>query len=131
MKLAWRLAAGLAGLLHVLFFLMESVLFTRPDVYQGFKLDATQVETVRLWAFNQGFYNLFLALGCLVGIALASERRTTGRTLVSFTCACMFGAGVVLVASAPELAGAAAVQAVPPLVALVCLYLTRSETPAA
>jgi putative membrane protein len=128
MNLAWKLSAGLASLLHVLFFLLESVLFTRPNVFTAFKLDATQAETVRLWAFNQGFYNLFLAVGCVAGIALVSKCRTSGRTLVAFSCACMLGAGIVLVASDPTLAGAALVQGVPPLVAIVFLFRTRAQS---
>jgi putative membrane protein len=71
-------------------------------------------------AFNQGFYNLFLALGIAGGLGLiATGRVAEGRAIVLFACACMAAAGVVLVASNPRFLAGAALQAGPPLVAIV------------
>jgi putative membrane protein len=79
---------------------------------------------VRPMAFNQGFYNLFLAVGAVAGIVCArTGRETTGVALASFACAVMLGASLVLVATDRRFLPAAAVQGVPPLLALLLLAL--------
>ena len=130
MLLAAKVFAGLAAALHVVFFLFESVLFTRPDVYARFKLTAEQAETVRVWALNQGFYNLLLAIGCFVGIALAGTKPRIGWTLIVHACLVMVGAGIVLVASEPSLVGGAVVQAGPPTVGLILAGLAWKQAQA-
>ena len=117
---------GLAALLHVYIFVMESVLFARPVVWRRFGV-ASQADagTVRMWALNQGFYNLFLALGVFVGlIAVAMGERVVGASLIAFGTACMAAAGVVLLATGgAKFTRAAAMQAGPPLLALAGLLL--------
>ncbi len=122
-------SAGLAATLHVAFFALESLLFTRPDVQARFRVGPGEAsEVLRLFVLNQGFYNLFLALGVVAGLALWRRQPTVARTLVVYPCLCMVGAGVVLALSAgPELWGAASVQAGPPLVAAV--RLARAPAP--
>src|SRR3954449_6741706 len=61
--------AALAALLHVYIFTMESLLWTAPRTRATFGTTAEEAETTKLLAFNQGFYNLFLALVTAVGIA--------------------------------------------------------------
>lgn len=57
-----------AVLFHVVAFVLESFLFHRADV-QTFLLGKPEpAHGVRLWAFNQGFYNLFLAAGPAAGL---------------------------------------------------------------
>ena len=113
--------AVVAALLHVLFFVMESVLFGRPDVWKRFGIRTqAEADVLRPMAFNQGFYNLFLALGVLVGVVVAAAGHDdVGMALVVFGCAAMVGAGVVLLATDRRLRNAAAVQALPPLLAIV------------
>ncbi|HZX03211.1 DUF1304 domain-containing protein [Kribbella sp.] len=106
----------IAGLFHVVVFAMESLLFRKPSTYGRFLVKETEVEAARPWAFNQGFYNLFLAIGALGGLIWGGDK---GHAIALFACACMAGAGVVLVASDRRMARAAAAQAVPPIVALV------------
>ena len=74
--------AVLAALLHVLFFAYESLLFERPEVHARFRTRTQDVPAVKPWAYNQGFYNLFLAIGALVGVvlALAGRRRSASRS---------------------------------------------------
>lgn len=94
--------ALLAALLHVFIFCMESLWFMQPKIYRRFGAQtAADAEARRLFAFNQGFYNLFLAIGIGVGLALLQTGGdlVAGRTLVLFNCACMLGAGIVLIAS--------------------------------
>lgn len=103
MNAATQLFALLAAVLHVLIFGMESVWFMRPAVYRRFGARArVDAEARRLFAFNQGFYNLFLALGVIVGLVLlrAGGNMVVAQTLVLFGCACMLGAALALWASA-------------------------------
>ena len=71
-------------------------------------------------AFNQGFYNLFLAVGIVAGSCSSPPGSSdAGRAIVLFACACMVGAGVVLLATDRRFLTAAAIQAGPPLLAIV------------
>ena len=110
------LAAVVAALVHVWFFALESLLFERPTVFARFGLrSAEQAAIVRPMAFNQGFYNLFLAAGIVVGLVLVGAgQMAAGRAVVLFACACMVGAGIVLVATNRRFLTAAAIQAGPP-----------------
>ena len=105
-----------AGLFHLAVFAMESLLFRKPSTYRRFLVKETEVEAARPWAFNQGFYNLFLAIGALGGLIWGGDK---GHAIALFACACMAGAGVVLLASDRRMLRAAAAQAVPPILALV------------
>ncbi|MEU4605327.1 DUF1304 domain-containing protein [Kribbella sp. NPDC023972] len=107
----------LAGVFHLAVFAMESLLFRRPSTYRRFRVkDDAQATVVRPWAFNQGFYNLFLALGALGGLIAGGDE---GHAIALFSCGCMAAAGIVLIASDRRMAQAAASQAVPPILALM------------
>ncbi len=70
--------AGLAGLLHVLFFVLESLRFSEPSVWRRFGASTqAEADAIRPMAFNQGFYNLFLAAITFTGIAYAIAARDT------------------------------------------------------
>ena len=80
MILASLLFAFLAAALHVFIFTMESVTWTRPATWKRFGIASqSDAETTRPLAFNQGFYNLFLAVGAFVGVGLVALR-ARGRT---------------------------------------------------
>ena len=120
MNLASQVFALLAAALHVFIFCMESLWFMRPSVHKRFgAATIAEAEARRLFAFNQGFYNLFLAIGIFVGLVLLHiSNVTVGRTLVLFSCACMLGAGVVLFFSAGrQMLRAAVIQGIFPLLA--------------
>jgi putative membrane protein len=122
-------AAGLAAGIHVLIFVLESVLFARPAVWRRFGVASQRdADVIRMWALNQGFYNLFLALGVVAGlIAVALGHRAVGVALVALAAASMAGAGVVLLAAGgPRFLRAAAMQAAPPLLALAALALSAA-----
>lgn len=117
MNTAAQIFVGLAGAFHVVIFVMESVLFRKPEIWKRFRVaSAADAEVVRNWAYNQGFYNLFLGLGALGGLLWFGEK---GETIALFACACMAGAGIVLVATDRRMLQAAAMQAGPPLLALI------------
>jgi len=69
MTTAGVIFAALAALLHVYIWVLESFLWTAPRTRATFGTSAEEAETTKLLAFNQGFYNLFLALVTAVGIA--------------------------------------------------------------
>ncbi|MGH8311966.1 MAG: DUF1304 domain-containing protein [Gammaproteobacteria bacterium] len=121
MNLASQGFAFLAAALHVWIFCMESLWFMRPSVHKLFGAATTaDAEARRLFAFNQGFYNLFLAIGIFVGLALLhfGGNVIVSQTLVLFNCACMAGAGGLLFFSAGrQMLRAAAIQAAFPLLA--------------
>jgi putative membrane protein len=115
MSIVVQIAAGVAAALHVVFFAAESLLWGSPGVTKTFGVRRDDVETLRLAMFNQGFYNLFLAVGLIYGVVVDST------AVVGTISSIMVGAGVVLVASKRSAAVGAVVQAVPPLLVLVAV----------
>ena len=107
--------AGLGALVHVYIFWLETVAFDTAG-RRAFGVSVADAATMRPWAFNQGFYNLFLAIGALGGLIWGGDK---GHAIALFACACMAGAGIVLLASDRRMLRAAATQAVPPILALV------------
>ena len=66
MILASLVFAFLAAALHVFIFTMESVTWTKPATWKRFSIASqADAETTKPLAYNQGFYNLFLAIGAL------------------------------------------------------------------
>ncbi|RAU89915.1 DUF1304 domain-containing protein [Mycobacterium colombiense] len=116
--------AALAALLHVYIFVIESLTWTSPRTRATFGTTAAEAETTKALAFNQGFYNLFLAIVTGVGIAaVALRHRDIGAALVFAGVGSMAAAAVVLVASARDKARAAATQGTFPAIAIVLLLL--------
>lgn len=109
-----------SAILHILFFKIESIDFLKPSTLKRFNLTPEEGKMVKVWAFNQGFYNLFLAMGLFVSIVLmhtnlVSESLVLGR----FILLTMVGAGVVLIISAPKSYKAGLIQAIPALIAFI------------
>lgn len=117
--------AGLAAVLHVYFFFLEAVAFRKPFAHRTFGVkDPAEVELLAFPMLNQGFYNLFLAVGTAVGvIGVARDWEPQGTTLVVFGCLFMIGAALVLVIARPRMARAAAIQGVLPLLALIAALI--------
>ena len=115
-------AAVLAAAIHVWFFAMESLWFMRPSVFRRFGLaTAAEARTVCTFAFNQGFYNLFLAAGAVGGVLLAlTGNAGAGVPVVLFACGSMVAAGAVLFRFNRR---GAILQLIPPLVAVVAQVL--------
>lgn len=120
-------AAGIAAAIHVFFFVLESLRFRQPATWRRFNVESQRdADLLGPMAFNQGFYNLFLAVGAAAGIAMVlMGQLEIGRTLVFFTCGCMALAGLVLVVTDRRLAGSALIQSSAPVVAIVAgLFLS-------
>jgi putative membrane protein len=131
MLVAAQIVAALAALLHIVFFLFESVLWARPAIYGRFGIGSQgEADTIRPMAYNQGFYNLALAAGVIVGIFLlegSSGTFVAGKTLVIFGTACMVVAGIVLASTGRRYRSAAAIQFVPAVVALILTSLVPAS----
>jgi len=89
----------IAGLIHVGFFVAESLVWKRQEVYRVFGTrSAEEAEILSFVMSSQGFCNLFLALGTFFGVA-SSAVLFSHEDLVLVSCALlMVGAAVVLVA---------------------------------
>lgn len=113
--------AGLAAALHVFIWTMESLTWKQPKTWKRFGLESqADAETTAPLAFNQGFYNLFLAIGTAVGIVhVAGDHDTIGWTLIIFCCGSMVAAAAVLLSTGKEYLQAAATQSTFALIAVV------------
>ena len=75
-------------------------------------------------AFNQGFYNLFLAVVTAVGIvAVLIDATAAGAALIFAGTGSMLLAAIVLLVTSPDKKRAAIVQGTTPLLALVLLTI--------
>lgn len=117
--------AALAALLHVYIFVLEAFLWTAPQGRAVFGTDAAEAEATKSLAFNQGFYNLFLAIVAGVGIVLVAVpgAEAAGFALVLAGVGSMLAAALVLLLSAPDKRGAAVKQGALPLLAVVALLI--------
>lgn len=124
MVIAGLVVAVLAAVLHGYIFVMESFTWTSARTRAVFGTTAEEAETTKLLAFNQGFYNLFLAIVTLVGVvAVYTGATAVGAALVFAGVGSMLAAAVVLLAAAPDKARAAVTQGALPLVAIVLLVV--------
>jgi len=116
--------AALAALLHVYIFVMESLTWTSPRTRATFGTTPEEAETTQLLAFNQGFYNLFLAIVTGVGIVgVAMGHQAVGAALIFAGVGSMSAAAVVLLISARDKARAAMTQGTFPAIAVVLLVI--------
>lgn len=124
MVIAGLIVALLAAALHVYIFVMESVTWTSARTRAVFGTTREEAEATRLLAFNQGFYNLFLAVITVIGVAVVCSGATAvGAALVFAGVGSMLAAAVVLVASAPDKARSAVIQGFFPLISTAVLVV--------
>ena len=114
--------AALAALLHVYIWVMESFTWTSARTRATFGLTEEQAVATKELAFNQGFYNLFLAIITVTGIVIGGiGYNYIGIALIFAGVGAMLAAAVVLLVSSPDKARAALIQGVFPLIAIVLL----------
>lgn len=124
MFVAAMILAGIAALLHVYIFVMESLTWTSRKTRATFGLSEQEAEATREMAFNQGFYNLFLAIVTAIGVVfLALGHEPVGLALIFAGAGSMVAAATVLLLSSPDKRGAAVKQGTIPLVALILLAI--------
>jgi len=123
-----QIFAGLAGIIHVLFFFMESIAWMKPEVHSIFQVQTIEdAELLRIYIQNQGFYNLFLACGIFVGLFIARRNPTASRALLIYACLFMIGAAIVLNFTIPAMIKGVFIQGLPPLIALIFLMLHKKN----
>lgn len=117
---------GLAAVIHIVIFYFESIAWSQPKIWKRFGLRSQEdAETVKPMALNQGFYNLFLTIGVVVGIILIAAGHTeAGIAIALFAALSMVAAATVLIISNPKLARAALTQGALPLVGSVLLIVS-------
>ena len=124
MTIAGLVVAGLAAALHVFIFYLESIAWTSPRARATFGTTVAEAETTKSLAFNQGFYNLFLALAVFIGlIVFGAGSAAVGLTLVFVGAGSMLAAALVLALSSRELLGSAIKQGTLPLLGILCLIV--------
>lgn len=121
--LAGVFAAG-AALLHVYIWVLESFRWIEPATRKTFGVSEADAPVLAPMAYNQGFYNLFLAIAAVTGLVLAAQGEDTAGVAVSATaCSVMLAAAGILLTTDKRFLAAAAIQGLPPLVALGLLGL--------
>lgn len=112
------------SLIHAYIFYLESLAWGKPATNRVFGVKPEEAKMLGGMAFNQGFYNLFLALAIPAGFAIkAYGRADYGNALVDYACASVLGAGLVLFFSAPRLIRPAMIQALPAMAYLGFRFL--------
>lgn len=109
-----------AALFHIVAFALES-LFFKKGAHKRFFVTEDQVEAVYPFAFNQGFYNLFLALALLAGLMIKLDGHILGVGMMATSAGVMMGAGAVLAYSNKDLLMVAILQGLPPAIIIFLL----------
>ena len=124
MFIAPAVFVALAVLVHVYIWYLESFAWTTKGraVFGTGEQEALATQEM---AFNQGFYNLFLALIALAGLLVAGRSRGTGIALMLAGTGSMLAAAALLFATSPDKRSAAIKQGVCPLLAVGLLMLVR------
>ena len=120
--LAVVLAAG-AALLHVYIWVLESFRWTEPSTRKTFGVSEADAPVLAPMAYNQGFYNLFLAVITFVGLALLTSEHGVGSALALAGTGSMLAAALVLVTHDRTMVRAALTQGTLPALAVLFLLL--------
>ncbi len=108
--------AAMSALIHVYIFVLESILWQSNKTRRIFKLTEEQAILTRDLAYNQGFYNLFIALQITAGLVFHQA------TLVHFGMASIMAAALVLWTRNPKLKRAALIQGLPAVFYFVLFF---------
>lgn len=133
MNLVTLIFASIAIVVQISIFIIESFLWLKPAIYERIlntlpmSADVSlplQAKVLALPFMNQGYYNLFLALGGIAGIALYRAGKTdAGMALTAYFCLFATAAGLVFgLSSTVYFIGV--IQGLPPFIAFVALVLS-------
>jgi putative membrane protein len=120
MSLIASIVVALVALLHVYFLVLEMFLWDKPAGLRAFGQTPASAAATKVLAANQGLYNGFLAAGLLWGLWLGPE----GFGVTVFFLLCVLIAGLYGAATASR--KILYVQALPAVVGLVLVYLSRA-----
>lgn len=115
----------------LMFFILEAIFWVQPFVYTlllgwfnnppaslGYEMHALVLKKLFV---NQGFYNLFFAIGGIAGLNQLNKSLPAGYALLLLVCFAAFGAGVVLAITSNAYL-LAFLQAAPAGLAFIKLY---------
>ncbi|MFI5728592.1 DUF1304 family protein [Kribbella sp. NPDC051587] len=99
MSTAAQVVAVVIAVVLAVVWVMESFLYRHPRLYPLFLTKPADLDAVRLWTVNLGFYNLTTAIALLAGVVLVHNGHLDGgHALIVFTAAQhLFLSGVLLV----------------------------------
>ena len=115
-----------AALLHVYIWVLESFRWTEPATRKTFGTSAADAEVTKPLAYNQGFYNLFLAIITLAGVVAGGADGDVGTALVLAGTGSMLAAALVLVTHDRSMLRAALVQGTFTALAVLFELLARA-----
>lgn len=112
------------GVLLISVGIMESFFIRHQRLHRLFLVKPDDIETVRLWTFNLGFYNVIWGIGAIAGaLVLGGADAAAGEALLMFTCAAHVALGLILFLSERRLWGNAIAEAVLPLIITILLLV--------
>lgn len=124
MIIAGLVLTGVAALIHVYIFYLESIAWTSERARATFGTSVEETQSTKELAFNQGFYNLFLAISVAAGLLFRGfGNHTVGSTLIFVGAGSMVAASVVLFIFSADKRPAALKQGVIPALGILFLAL--------
>ena len=117
MLLAAKVAIGVVAGLHVLFLVMESILWQTAGIRRRFGMSAEEAKQTAPLAMNQGLYNGFLAAGLAWSLFAPPP---LARPLALFFTGCVVVAGIFGAATARK--QILFIQALPGAIALALAW---------
>ncbi|MFJ5700370.1 DUF1304 family protein [Arthrobacter sp. NPDC093139] len=94
-----------------------------PSGINLFLVAPEDVQTVRLWTFNLGFYNMVWGVGAITGALLLGSSGAAGRALLLFTCLGHVFLGLLLLVTERRLWANGVAEAALPLVIVILLLV--------
>ncbi|MFB9308416.1 putative membrane protein [Agromyces hippuratus] len=104
MNIVAKILAVLEGLTLITVGVLESSFYRNPAFHSIFLIEPDEYDAVQLWVVNVGWYNIFIGLGVIFGVILASTGRVAaGRAIVLFGSAMHVLLGITLLITEPAL----------------------------
>ncbi len=91
MAIASLALTGVVALIHFYSWILEMFLWQTPPGMKAFRMNAQKARDTAVLAANQGLYNLFLAVGLSVGLALANPDQAFLFRAYFLTCVVVAG----------------------------------------
>ncbi|MCX6143275.1 MAG: DUF1304 domain-containing protein [Ignavibacteriales bacterium] len=117
----------LPAIIHVYIFSLESLLWDHPSTRRVFGLSSEDAKVTKLFALNQGFYNLLLAIAIILGwflrngVLAMNDGVLAGNVLILYGLVSICIVGIVLFVSARRLWQSALVQIVPAFIGFIIM----------
>jgi putative membrane protein len=120
MSTAAQVLAIVIAVMLTVVFVMEAILYRNSRLYPLFLTKPGDLDAVRMWTVNMGWYNLTTAAALVAGVILVqTDHLAQGQALIVFTAAQHTFMAVVLVVSQPKLWLNALMEGVPAAVLLI------------